>query len=59
MNRNPFILLPNGNYRYDSNKSIKGKKLFAEIKEMSWKTAEQVKMFANTDISDGVNLLQE
>ena len=33
--------------------SIKGKKLFAKVKGMSQKTAEQVEMFANATISDG------
>lgn len=51
MNHNPFILLPNGNHRLVRIIPIKGKKLFAEVKEMSWRTAEQVEMFANTNIS--------
>lgn len=54
MNRNPFILLPNENYRPVRIISLKGKKLFAKVKEMRRKTAEQVEMFANTNISDGV-----
>lgn len=51
MNRSPFILLPNGNHRLVSIIPIKGKKLFADVMEMSWRTAEQVEMFANTNIS--------
>lgn len=51
MNHNPFILLPNGIHRLVRIIPIKGKKLFAEVKEMSWRTAEQVEMFANTNIS--------
>lgn len=51
MNCSPFILLPNGNRRLVSIIPIKGKKLFADVMEMSWRTAEQVEMFANTNIS--------
>jgi len=53
MNCNPFVLLPNGTYRSVRIMSIKGKKLFAKVKGMSQKTAEQVEMFANATISDG------
>lgn len=49
MTHNPFILLPNGSHSLVRIKAIKGKKLFAEVQEMTWKTAEKVEMFANTN----------